>query len=142
MPDNTPELVPVVYTGREDEWTDNLYGTGLPFTKGQTRMLPPDLAVRFLRHADVFEPGEAPKARKGAKADDTAALLELADQAKAEQHKLAFNIQDLRDQVANMEKPALDHFATTNYRQKLDLRHNVETLRQQANSFIDLYGAV
>jgi hypothetical protein len=139
---NTPELVPVTYTGREDEWKDNLYGSNLPFTKGQTRMVPPDLAARLLRHADVFEPGEAPKLKKGAKADDTAQLLEQAAIERAEVHKLAFNLQDLRDQVANMEKPALAHFAKVNYRQDLDLRHNVETLRQMANGFIDLYGAV
>lgn len=141
MSENTPELVPVAYTGREDQWIDNLYGTGLPFAQGQTRMLPPDLAARFLRHADVFEPGTAPK--KGArKADDTAEILAAAATTQLEAHKLAFNLQDLRDQVANMEKPALDHFAMVNYRQKLDLRHNVETLRQHANAFIDLYGVV
>ncbi|RZL88826.1 MAG: hypothetical protein EOP82_21660 [Variovorax sp.] len=142
MSENTPDLVPVAYTGRDAVWTDNLYGSNLPFAQGQTRMVPPELAARLLRHADVFEPGEAPKAKKGAKTDDTAELLAKAELERAEVNKLAFNLQDLRDQIAHMEKPALAHFAKVNYRQDMDMRLKVDTLRQQANAFIDLYGVV
>lgn len=62
--------IDVTYTGNDDPFIDRIYGTRLTFEKGQTRALKPELAARFLQHADVF------------KGPETAATTE--DQAKSE----------------------------------------------------------
>lgn len=46
--------VGVTYTGAENPFKDRIYKTGLTFKPGQSRVLPPALAARFLRHTDVF----------------------------------------------------------------------------------------
>jgi hypothetical protein len=46
--------VSVTYTGRDDPFIDRLYRSGLTFAHGQSRVVPPTLAERFLRHTDVF----------------------------------------------------------------------------------------
>ena len=53
------EKVPVEYIGRKEPWVDKLYGSKLPFNKGQVRVVPSDLAIRFLRHPDLFKLAEA-----------------------------------------------------------------------------------
>lgn len=53
------EKVPVEYIGRKEPWVDKLYGSKLPFNKGQVRIVPSELAIRFLRHPDLFKLAEA-----------------------------------------------------------------------------------
>lgn len=47
--------VGVTYTGAEDPFKDRIYKSGLTFKPGQSRVLPQQLAARFLRHTDVFK---------------------------------------------------------------------------------------
>jgi len=60
------EKVAVKYIGRKEPWIDRLYGSKLPFNKGQVRVVPSNLALRLLRHQDLFTtveantPGDAP----------------------------------------------------------------------------------
>lgn len=51
----TPQEVAVTYKGTDNPFKDRIYRSGLTFTPGQTRVLPEQLAARFLRHDDVFE---------------------------------------------------------------------------------------
>lgn len=137
--------VPVRYCGRRDVWTDHIYGSGLSFTKGQTRSLPAELARKLLRHTDVFVAGEVEAetaAEVEAPEDDTADLLEEAEAKRAEQEKERSALQDLRDQVMLMDKTSLERFAKTNYRQDLDKRKAVTALREQVIGMIDQFGAV
>jgi hypothetical protein len=72
--------VAVTYTGHDDPFVDRLYRSGLTFTNGQTRTVPPTLAERLLRHADVFQRVKS--------AEELAAEAEQA-QAEAGQAKAA-----------------------------------------------------
>lgn len=139
-------LVPVKYIGPRAEWYDRLYGTGLMFSSGQTRNLPTDIARQLLRHADLFEKGEIPAAVEAAEptnsADDTDELLEQGKQAKEDEHAVQTQLQDLYDQVEQMGKDSLIEFAATKYRQNLNKRDSVATLRGQVRQFIDQFGAV
>ena len=139
-------LIPVKYIGRRPEWHDRVYGTGLYFSTEQTRNLPHEIARRLLRHADLFEKGEIPAAVEAAEptnsTDDTDELLEQGKQAKEDEHTVQTQLQDLYDQVEQMGKDSLIEFASTKYRQNLNKRDSVATLRGQVRQFIDQFGAV
>ena len=132
--------------GRRPEWHDRVYGTGLYFTAEQTRNLPPEIARRLLRHADLFEKVEIPAAVEAAEptnsTDDTDELLEQGKQAKEDEHTVQTQLQDLYDQVEQMGKDSLIEFASTKYRQNLNKRDSVATIRGQVRQFIDQFGAV
>lgn len=140
-------LVPVKYIGPRAEWYDRLYGTGLMFSSGQTRNLPTDIARQLLRHGDLFEKADQPpfETADGEAVtvdDDTARLLEQGKQAKEDEHAVQTQLQDLYDQVEQMGKDSLIEFASTKYRQNLNKRDSVATLRGQVRQFIDQFGAV
>lgn len=139
-------LIQVKYIGRRPEWHDRVYGTGLYFSTEQTRNLPHEIARRLLRHADLFEKGEIPAAVEAAEptnsTDDTDELLEQGKQAKEDEHTVQTQLQDLYDQVEQMGKDSLIEFASTKYRQNLNKRDSVATLRGQVRQFIDQFGAV
>ncbi|MEG2046986.1 MAG: hypothetical protein RR100_09075, partial [Comamonas sp.] len=44
----------VKYIGRRSPYVDRLYGTNLSFEHGQVRVIPAQIAKKFLRHADMF----------------------------------------------------------------------------------------
>lgn len=132
----------VRYIGRKTLFTDNLYGSGLTFTKDQVRSVPPELADQFLRHGDSFERAEAATPKRAKSQDDTAELLEQARIEQEAKAKERDELQDLRDQINQMDKTALDLFARTNYRQELDRRHSVHDLRVKVIGLVDQFGAV
>lgn len=139
-------LVPVKYIGRRPEWNDRLYGSGLYFVTDQVRNLPHEIARRLLRHIDLFEKAEAPVVEAAtdpvSQDDDTAKLLEQGKQEQQDQHAVQTQLQDLYDQVEQMGKDSLIEFASTKYRQNLNKRDSVATLRGQVRQFIDQFGAV
>ena len=134
------DTVPVKYIGRRPEFFDRIYGSGLFFDQGQTRSLPAGLAKKLLRHSDLFERAEADPADPQQE-DDTAEILEEATRKQSDLKVEQSVIQDLRDSVQSMDKDALSHFAGTNYRQIIDRRRSVETLREEVLGFIDRFGA-
>lgn len=139
-------LIPVKYIGRRPEWNDRLYGSGLYFVTDQVRNLPHEIARRLLRHIDLFEKAEAPVVEAAtdpvSQDDDTAKLLEQGKQEQQDQHAVQTQLQDLYDQVEQMGKDSLIEFASTKYRQNLNKRDSVATLRGQVRQFIDQFGAV
>lgn len=140
MPKATQNLVPVKYVGRRSDFFDRIYGSGLFFDQGQTRWIPPELARKLLRHADLFERGE--EEADAQPDDDTAELLKESAIEQETQRIDQSAIQDLRDSVQSMDKDALSHFAGTNYRQIIDRRRSVEALRVEVLGLIDRFGAV
>jgi len=49
------EMVPIKYIGKREYHTDNLYGTGVTWASGETRLIPVDKVAALLQHADVYE---------------------------------------------------------------------------------------
>lgn len=151
-------LVSVTYIGRRETYTDRIYGTKLTFEQGQTRAVPEAVAKGFLKHVDLFKLADAVEAKPVAKVatkvepdqvkqdeekpDDTGAILEQAAKEKAEANEKQNELQDLHDQVAQMDKSSLEHFALTKYRQQIDKRLSVPKLREQVVGFINQYGVV
>lgn len=133
-----PGQTAVTYIHHRENYTDHQYGTGLTFTKGQTRMLPGELAQKFLRHKDLFELGDA----EAAADDDTGDTLVAASDSKDEKRDEQSQLQDLRDQVMQMDKKNLQAYANNNYRIPLNARDSVADMRTQVIGLIDQYGPV
>ena len=135
------QKVGVKYIGRRPSFHDRLFGTGLDFAAGQTRMVPLDTARRFFAHASEFEL-DATAVAAAVQADDTDDLM---DKAKAKQEldaKELDELQYLRDQVTRMAKPELQVIAKTKYGQDLDARASVQRMRDQVVNLMDRFGAV
>lgn len=139
-------LVGVKYIGRSELWEDPIYQSGLYFLEGQVRYLAPVLAEKLLRHPDIFERADAAAAPEAASAyaaeDDTAELLEKSESKKSEEIDELARMLDIKQQVGLMDKDALKHFALLNFRQKLDGREAVESLRAKVGGLIDQFGVV
>ena len=146
--------VPVRFIGKS-AWADRLYGSNLSFLPQQVRSVPGTLAMRLLRHADVFERVVAPiEVEQSAApavpttstepdatpADDTAALLAKAEADKAEADKATNQTQDLIDQVNGMDKDALQSFAMEKFSQKVPKNLSVENMRARVSEFVQAYG--
>ena len=148
IPEIRPSQIAVRYIGRRPEWHDRVYMTVLHFTAGQVRVLPSEIARRFLRHADLFERAEvaAEPAEQAAEPaqqdDDTEALLEQGKAAREQKDEQQSLIQDLYDQIDQMDKDSLEQFASTKYRQELDKRKAVAKLRAEVKQMVDQFGAV
>lgn len=139
--------VAVQYIGRKPVYADHLYGTGLNFEHGQVRNLPANVAQKFLRHGDMFAEAELSEVATTAEApsdqqDDTDQQLEEARRREALEQEKQNRLHDLRQQIGNMNKDALAEYAMNNYRQSLDKRASVGTLRQQVIGMVDQYGQV
>lgn len=158
--------VEVKYIGKRQPWFDRLYDTGLSFVCGQSRVLPWDMAPKFLRHSDLFEKVEQASAKppaddekdskppaddknakdKGDKdeapKDDTQALLDEQAAKNKEKDDEQAEKQALYDQVANMDKDGLKDFAEINYQQKINRSKSLENLRAEVTGMIDQFGVV
>lgn len=142
---NQTETIDVTYVGPDDPFVDRMYRSGLTFTNGQSRPVPPVLAERFLRHSDVFkrteELGAAPKKAAEVPKDDTQDLLNQAkkqDDSQRLQEEARFA---LIDQLDSMDKKALIDWADRNYKQKIPGNLGLEKVRERAKGFLDQYGA-
>lgn len=144
--------VAVRYIGRKANYVDRLYKSGLTFVPGQERAIPAALAQRFLRHGDSFElvtptGGEQPvqtdpNAGANSQLDDTQKLLdEAAKRDLAEKDRVA-KLMDLKDQVNQMEKDAVQAFAREKYDHAIPKTLSLENMRAKAIGLIDEYGAV
>lgn len=159
--------VEVKYIGKLQPWFDRLYDTGLSFVCGQSRVLPWDMAPKFLRHSDLFEKVEQASAKppadddkkddeppaddKAAESesnedeapkDDTQALLDEQAAKNKEKDDEQVEKQALYDQVANMDKDGLKDFAEINYQQKINKSKSLENLRAEVTGMIDQFGVV
>ena len=133
-----PGQTAVTYIHHREHYTDHQYGTGLTFTKGQTRILPGELAQKFLRHKDLFELGDP----EAAGSDDTGDTLANVQDTEGKKVDELTQLQDLRDQVMQMDKKNLQAYATNNYRMPLNARDSVADMRTQVIGLIDQYGPV
>lgn len=139
--------VPVQYIGRRETFTDNLYGSGLSFTRDQVRAVPGDLAERLLRHTGMFvaPEGELPaevEQQEQPSVDDTAALLQAAKEEQEQEHAKRNDLFSLYDQINQMEKPSLLAYAKSNYGQELSARLGEAKLREQVIGLVDQFGKV
>lgn len=162
------EHVLVQYIGKRDVWVDRKYTGGLTFTKWQKRSIPAVMAGKMLRHTDLFaefipkepvlaedqdeadqgQPEQDDSAQdqeqeqEHPEVDDTEQLLKESQELKDDEDEIEQELQSIRDEIYNMDKEALEHFAFTRYEQKINKRRSVENLRQEVIGLVDQYGAV
>lgn len=74
--------------------------------------------------------------------DDTAELLEQAEQARAEQEKEEFDLADLHREIDSMDFTTLATFAETRYGLTLTKQKGLERGRAEVHARIDQFGAV
>lgn len=135
------QLIGVTYTGNEDPFVDRIYRSRLTFEHGQTRELPPDLAAKFLQHADVFQAAGEAKAKKPAKAkDDTQEQLEAAEKAEGERREQENTRFEVHQQIDKMDKAAMRDFAKTNFKVEFPGALGEARMRDQVKGLVDQYG--
>ena len=135
------QLVGVTYTGREDPFVDRIYRSRLTFERGQTRELPPELAAKFLQHADVFQAAGEAKAKKPAKSkDDTQEQLEAAEKAESERREQENTRFEVHQQIDKMDKAAMRDFAKTNFKVDFPGALGEAKMREQVKGLVDQYG--
>jgi hypothetical protein len=124
-------MIPVKYIGARSRYVDGCYGSKIEFTKGETVLVPDDLADKLLRHADVYE-------LVAETADVKPAVIPPPNPNQEPDE----NVQAARDLVANMDTPeALVEYAATNFAgHKIDKRMTIPNMRTEVTRLIDLYG--
>lgn len=139
---------PVKYIGIKPDFKDRLYGTGLIWIEGQTRVLPPHLAKSFLRHADLFEVGLVSLVEAGAPSsstgDDTADRLADVEAQRQKDSRKDLDLNSLHQNVDQMDKAALTEFGA---RYGVKIAKNateakVSDARAEIHAKIDQFGAV
>lgn len=126
--------IAVRYVGRRPVYREGTYGSGIVFTKGETKLVPSDLANKLLRHADVYVAGTVSKGVEVASMPDA---VKKTDEQNEEEI-----MQSLRDSIQTMDKDALETYARTQFKIDIDKRRGLDKLRQQVTQLIDQYGAV
>ncbi|HMY98149.1 MAG TPA: hypothetical protein PLW24_14370, partial [Burkholderiaceae bacterium] len=108
---------------------------------GQTRELPPELAAKFLQHADVFQAAGEAKAKKPAKSkDDTQEQLEAAEKAESERREQENTRFEVHQQIDKMDKAAMRDFAKTNFKVDFPGALGEAKMREQVKGLVDQYG--
>jgi hypothetical protein len=144
------QTIGVTYTGGERPFVDRIYRSRLSFEPGQTRELPADLAAKFLRHQDVFQPAgqkddtATPKkdAQKPAgQKDDTDEKLEAAKKAEEERRAKENARFELHQQIDKMDKQALRDYAKEKFGHGFVGNVGEAKMREQVKGLIDQFGA-
>lgn len=117
----------IVYIGRREIHKDTIYGTG-EWWKGQHKLVDVAVAIKMLRHPDVFEAGKV-------EAASTVVFPEPKSPAKDRD-----DVQMALDAISTMPADALASFVRENFQQKLDRRKSVENLRIEATRLLHQFG--
>lgn len=121
-------MTPIKYIGHRETYQDGCYGTRIEFKQGESVLVPDDIALKMLKHIDVYAPGNVLEAN----AVTIAPIIKPDD-----------DTQDLRDTVSNLDSyEALNAIAANDYGQKLDKRKSIATLRTEVIQMIDRFGTV
>lgn len=124
-----PGFTPIEYIGRRATHIDGLYGTRIEWKAvGAVQLVPEDVAAKMVKiNHDVYRigtyAGEAAPVGQEVKPPDD------------------FERQELDIVIQTMDKDALENYARTHFRQELDKRRSVDTLRQEVGRLIDQFGA-
>ncbi|GER16683.1 RyR domain-containing protein [Variovorax boronicumulans] len=118
---------PVKYIGTREVYPDGLFASGVVFTKGGTQMVTTAIAEKMFRHPSVYVPGDLTVAV------DTPIKPNLSVANESD-------VQDLRDQLAVMDKTALIEFANTHFKVELSNRATLDHVRAKVMGYVDQYG--
>jgi len=121
----------ITYIGNRDSYREGTYGTGITWDKGETKLVPNDIAFKLLNHKDVYAKGTL----------ETAETAEVKTSPNKDDDKSEEAIQGARDAVANMDVESLRVYAATNFSgHKLPPKIGVEKARIAVIGLIDQFG--
>lgn len=123
--------IAIQYIGHRPFYRDGACGSGLTFEQGGVAMVPADIAQKMLRHPTVWVRYE-----DTAPADAPVYTPPVVDEEAKKQDQM----QDIRDALTQMDKPALKQYVMTHWNQELDGRLSVEKMRGRAVELFDQYG--
>jgi hypothetical protein len=127
-----PKL-PIQMIANRDHLKDNNYGTG-EWTRGQIQLVDAAVAMKMIRHTDVFVQSTAEEAAasqaKAVKTEVKNSEKQLSDEAS----------QELRDRVGQMNRDQAIEYAAVHYGLKIRGNASVEDARAQLIQHIDLAG--
>ena len=121
--------IPVRYVGKKARKLDNVAGTGVEWTPGQVHILPPLVAQKLVRFADIWREADPSEVEA-----DPASLGMVVETQTAESqikppeiNQPTFDLPNLQ----GMTKTDLQTFAASQFNQQLDGRQSKEALVQQ-----------
>ncbi len=120
----------IAYIGRREIHKDTLYGTG-EWVKGQHKLVEVSVAVKMLRHPDVFEAG---------KVEAVSTTVVPAPKAKQKDNDISDDVQEALYAINSMNADAIASFVSENFQQKVDKRKSVENLRIDATRLLHQFG--
>ena len=120
----------IVYIGRRELHKDTLYGTG-EWAKGQHKLVDVVVALKMLRHPDVFEAG---------KVEAVSTVVFPEPKVPAKDSDTPDDVQMALDAISTMPVNALASFVRENFQQKVDKRKSVESLRIEATRLLHQFG--
>ena len=120
----------IVYIGRREIHKDTLYDTG-EWVKGQHKLVDVAVAIKMLRHPDVFEAG---------KVEAVSAVVFPEQKTPAKDSDTPDDVQMALDAITTMPADALASFVRENFQQKVDRRKSVENLRIEATRLLHQFG--
>lgn len=125
-------MTPVQYVGIREPHQDCLYGTKIVFMKGQSVLIPDDIAKRmFKEHPSIYVRGDE-------LLSDTVTPAPESPVRKGEEPE----IQDMRDLIQTMDTATLRKKAECDYGVKFNPRMGVDKMRQELTGLVDRFGII
>ena len=121
----------ITYIGRREPRSDVTYGTG-EWVRGQTKEVPGATALKMLRHADAYAPGDD---KQGDQTEVVDTVVEKDKKAVEEDQ-----VQDLLVSIQTMGVDAIADFVQRHFNQKIDRRKSAENLRIDAVNLLHQFG--
>lgn len=143
------DKVAVTYIGRQENYIDRIYRTGLSFTPGQSRQLPAGMAAKFLRHGDSFErtkaDGDAEANKKPPEGDtppvdDTAEKLAEAEKKAKEEREKEERLFAIHGQIDSMDKEEVREFLDRHFGEKPHVKTGLPKLQALARDLVATRG--
>lgn len=120
-------MIPVKYIGHRPRYRDGTYGSGIEWEQGETKPVDDALALKLLKHTDVYVLGD-----DFAKSDLVLGKKEADPEATEEDQA--------REDIRFMSASALKAYALQHFKVRLDGRKGVDSLRQEVGALIDRFG--
>jgi hypothetical protein len=124
-------MIQINYIGNKPEHKDSMYGTNAIFKKGETKLVPDDVAKKMLRHIDVYALGEESKLSKLDNVEAKAIEEYDFDKVMAE-----------KDLVNVMPRESLEAYAEAHYQLTYPPKTKTSEIKKDIFSKLDTLGAI
>lgn len=124
-------MIQITYIGNKPENKDSLYGTNAIFKKGETKLVPDDVAKKMLRHIDVYALGNEPKLAK----------LDEAESKSIDEYDPNKVIIE-KDLINTMSRESLEAYAEAHYQLVYPPNTKISAIKKDVFSKLDTLGVI